>query len=195
MNIATNIFEPVNAGIRVFEHQEILSSSCIVEGGLTFRNCTINVTASINNCTFENCTISCDGLMNCTLTNCDICVGELGISNCKIENPQLVRFDNCSVTGCTFSNISCDDDAIIFPEDSKIINCRFENIKLTNHAYLISGIDDCRVSNCRFENCTTDRDDLKIIYCERTTGKLIKKTKACVIAEHNCIGLDAVRLC
>lgn len=194
MTKAITFSESNNAESKVLENQEIILETSIVTGGFTFRNCSINnVDATINNCTFENCKIDCAGLTNCTLTNCNVSAYDIGITNCKFVNPQMLTATRCSIASCAFADIFCDNDAVIFPEDSKIINCRFANVKLCNDAYLISGVGDCCVSNCQFEGIFTDRDDLQIIYCEDTTGKLIKKTKEYDIVESNCKGLDTVK--
>ena len=191
---AISISEPISAENKVYENQQIIPETSITEGDLTFRNCTIsNVNATINNCRFENCKIDCAGLTNCTLVNCEIAAYDIGITNCSIENPQMVNATRCAVTTCSFFNIVCDNEGIIFIEDSKVVNCIFANVELRNGAYLISGIGDCCVSNCKFDNCATERGDLQIVYCEDTTGKFIKKTKEYDIVESDCIGLDNVK--
>ncbi len=189
------ISEPIDVENKTFENQEIRATTDITEGGLTFRNCKVeSLDCSISNCSFENCHVDCSGLFNCTLTNCDITTWDGGIKNCKIANPKTVFCYKGSVTDCSFADIFCDNDAVIFPENCDITNCTFENIELRNGAYLVEGTGISGVMDCRFVNCKTERMDRALFYGEDIKGILVKKRKAFDLDCGSNIGLDAVEV-
>lgn len=194
MTKTTTITSAGTTRSKTIDNRDIILTESILEGGMIFRNCSIsNVNATINNCVFEGCKIDCAGLTNCTLVDCTVFAYDAGITNCKIENPDTISVTRCAMTGCSLSNVSCNIEGVVFLEDSKIIDCTFTDVDLHNDSYLIMGIDDCSVSNCQFKHCYTERDDLQIIYCETTIGKLFKRRKEHNIVAPNCEGLDAVK--
>lgn len=182
----TTVSEPVCEEMRILENCNIRLDGNIVEGGLTFRNCTISdVQASINNCTFENCKIDCESLTNCKLINCSsISVYDGMIKGCKFTAPTLVSVCRCNISNCEFSDISVDGDddcGLILAEDTCISSCYFHDIRLTGGCYLINAVGDCAVTNCGFTDCSTSRRDFEIICCEGSS-----------IADDTCAGLNDV---
>ena len=198
LNFVT-VSEPISEKNRIFENCDIHFDGNITEGGLTFRNCTIsNVSASVNNCIFENCRIDCENLTNCKLINCSaISVYDGIIKNCKFTMPSIISASRCTISNCEFSNITIngtDECGLLLAEDTSISGCYFHDIRLTGGCYLISAFGDCCVTNCGFTDCSTSRKDLKVIYCEDAVGKHFKETVTYDIIDDSCAGLDDIQL-
>lgn len=172
-----------------------LEVSCVE--GITFRNCDIQgQKTAFRNCTFEKCGQVEGTIMDeCIFTDCqDVTVVEGYMRQRSSKRIWTLYLRDTIAENCIFDEIRCDcGESIIALEDSKLFQCAFTDVILSEHSYLIEAVGSSAVTKCRFFDCSTDREDLKLIHCEEQTGKIFKRKREIDITEQ-CVGLDEVKL-
>ena len=135
-------------------------------------------------------------LTNCTFENCkELTFNYSDISNCSFTDVSFIFSRHTTYKKSTFSNITSLHESVFCLEDCNIKRCSFENITLTDDAYLVDGTSECIIENCTFSDIKTERSDGEIILCEETEGLLFKrKVKYSIVDEASCTGLDEIEI-
>lgn len=159
----------------------------------------IHILMTQNQCLIRNfpeLTVEDARLTNCTFENCgQITLEEGTVNNCVFKNVGLIFANDVKIYDSRFEEMACKNDCIISMEDTKITGCTFSNIKLLNDSYIGDGVGDVWVEKCVFENIYTERFDKELFRNEETVGTVFKKKKAyCIIDEESCIGLDTINV-
>ena len=144
-----------------------------------FHHLNIEEGAEIVNCVFEDC-------VNLSFDECKI-------KNCVFRRVASVELMDSEVFGTRFEKLASDNGEILILTDSTLSGCTFEDVALRDESYLCEGYGDAWVEDCSFKNIRTDRADRELFHCEKTRGKIFKRTKElCIVDEDSCIGLDRV---
>ena len=170
----------------ISEKEKIGVYYVLMEGSLVenytfrnFENLEFEEDAFIKNCVFENCgslTFDC-----CTL------------ENCNFSHIDTIYAVDTSLNNSQFKELECSNDAVLCLEDSVISHCVFDNITLTNDAYLCDGVGGCLIEECSFSDIKTSRQDREIANCTEQTGFIFKREKQIsIIDEDTCTGLDEI---
>ena len=134
-------------------------------------------------------------LEDCAFEDCHtVYFSDCKVNNCQFYGVETVYADRTPIEGCDFEHLRCDNDCVLCLEDSEISFCTFNDVELTNEAYLVNGVGDVWIESCSFENISTDRSDRELFFCEETVGKIFKKkVQFCIADTESCSGLDKVK--
>ena len=155
------------------------------------RNCIVRNFSSIN--------IESASLIDCVFENCDdINIEESYVTNCEFKNIGFYFINSTKISQSKFYEANCnrEDEALFSLEDVEIDNATFENIKLTNKAYLFEAYGYCRIGGSKFIDIFTDRADMELYEYECSEGKGLFKTtyQGLLIDKDTCSGLDMINV-
>ena len=118
-------------------------------------------------CEFENCNrIQGTFFTDCAFISCaavDVSCQEL-VEHCYFEQVKKLHLRDTQMIFCLFQNAHCDCTPI-YLQNSLVQECRFQDLHLSNQAYLMEIDLESSVDNSVFSRCHTERFDQQLLVC------------------------------
>ncbi len=119
---------------------------------LTFRN-------------FPQLHINSNQMLDCNFENCEIIYfsnDHYGHCGCRFRNVKKLFCSSKFLKRCEFSDVECENTALIELNNCYCSSCKFENIRLLGETYLINGNGHSWGYGIRLNNITYERQDRQL---------------------------------